>query len=799
MSSRVLGFRSGKAWLVLAAAWSAVACSGGGSNEFATGGFGTGGSGATGTGSGGSGAGGGGVESGGTPSTGATGALSGTGATASGGSETVGNPLTRGQTMNCETVTPGAEALRIEAECAHGVGCPSGVTGGQSGTQLENGNSTVGFMEEGDWLQFDGVTLDGITNLELSYAKEVAGGQVEVRIDSPTGTLLGSQSLATTGGWNTWQQTNISLDGAAGTHALYLVTTGSNEGIANLDFLHLSGGASSGGTASAFHLNHLGFATLGPKHAVVEGSPGLDRFHVVNASGQSVWCGDLVGQSFSAWGSNSTFYSVDFTELTEPGTYRLQVGGSTSEAFEVGDAHLFEATFGNVLGYFNGARADDPNVWSADQAVPFTGGSGTRDVRGGWYDASGDISKYLTHLSYANYMNPQQIPLVAWALAWVSDAGEQLLTASGHAEAVRNEALWGADYLLRVLDPGGYFYINVFDGWSGDVGSRSICAFVGENGSRTGDYQSAMREGGGMSIAALARIANWGRDGDFASTEYLAGAKAAFAHLDTSGAQYADDGIENVIDDYTGLLAASELFGATDDTTYLEAARRRAASLIGRLAPSGYFIADGGSRPFWHGSDAGLPVVALARYVEVETDPAQRSTAQTAIRTHLDYLQDVTSEVVNPYGYARQHTSNGTASFFMPHENETGYWWQGENARLGSLAAAAMLGAGAIGATGSEYLDLLRFAGHQVDWVLGNNPYDVCFLRGAGRNNPPPYSGEKPEVGSLTGGIANGITSDGSSGIAWMAGGEDWQQWRWVEQWLPHAAWYIVAITAMER
>jgi len=37
----------------------------------------------------------------------------------------------------------------------------------------------------------------------------------------------------------------------------------------------------------------------------------------------------------------------------------------------------------------------------------------------------------------------------------------------------------GHDYLLRVLDPGGFFYTNVFDHWSGDVNQRTICAFVG--------------------------------------------------------------------------------------------------------------------------------------------------------------------------------------------------------------------------------------------------------------------------------------------------------------------------------
>jgi hypothetical protein len=254
------------------------------------------------------------------------------------------------------------------------------------------------------------------------------------------------------------------------------------------------------------------------------------------------------------------------------------------------------------------------------------------NVQGGWYDASGDISKYLSHLSYANFMNPQQIPLVAWALAWVYDQGGTALAASGSAPPLQAEALWGADYLLRVLDPAGYFYINVFDGWSGDVGARTICAFVGQYGSETADWQIGAARGRRHEHRGPgARGPLEGLTVAFTSAQYLAGAKSAFDYLNTNGVKYCDDGKENVIDDYTGLLAASELFATTQDATYLQAARARATSLIGRLGPDGYFIADGASRPFWHASDAGLPTVALARYVQVETDASKRSLAKQAI------------------------------------------------------------------------------------------------------------------------------------------------------------------------
>ena len=741
----------------------------------------------------------GGLDTGGVGGAGGT-TTTGTGGTSGTPDAGPGNPLVPGRSMSCESPPLAVPTQHIEAECAFGptAGNCAGTSGGQQGTQLQDNSTTVGYIEGGDTLWYSGLTLDGVDTLTLRYSKGADGGNVEIRLDGATGTLLGTFTPTSTNGWTSWNTATVKLTSVAGTHALYLVATGATGGVYNLDWIELSAAANAGAGTPALHINHLGFDTMGAKQAVLEGAAGLARFYVVGSDGVAYWCGDLTGAPFSDWGSSKTFYAVDFTELTRPGKYRLQVGGFTSGYFEIADHLLFTTTFPGVLGYFTASRADDPDVWAADASVPFAGSSAKADVRGGWYDASGDISKYLTHLSYANFMNPQQIPLAAWALAWVYDRDSAVL--SGKAVAVEAEALWGADYLLRVLDPTGYFYTNVFDHWSGDVNQRQICAIVGESGAATADYQSSLREGGGMSIAALARIARWKADGAFSSAQYLAGAQKAFDYLNTNGVKYDDDGKENVIDDYAGLMAASELFATTQNATYLQAARARATSLVSRLSSDGYFVADGATRPFWHASDAGLPVVALARYVEVETDAKSVADAKQAIQKHLGYLLQVTRAVANPFGLARQHTTASAATFFIPQVNETNYWWQGENARLASLAAAALLGAQAIGASGSQYLDLLRFAGSQLDWVVGKNPYDVSFMHGFGRNNPPDYCASKTQAGTLTGGISNGITGSNpdGTGIQWRVGanGGCADEWRWVEQWLPHSAWFAVAIGA---
>ena len=78
----------------------------------------------------------------------------------------------------------------------------------------------------------------------------------------------------------------------------------------------------------------------------------------------------------------------------------------------------------------------------------------------------------------------------------------------------------------------------------------------------------------------------------------------------------------------------------------------------------------------------------------------------------------------------------------------------------------------------------------------------MCFLKGVGIQNPEDYAGSKSQVGTLAGGIVNGVTGSGNdgSGIAYSpkdVAAEN--RWRWVEQWLPHSAWYIVAIAALGK
>ena len=563
------------------------------------------------------------------------------------------------------------------------------------------------------------------------------------------------------------------------------------------------------------HVNQVALERTGPKAAVVEyaGSAASGTFAVLK-DGATVQSGALAAlPSFTEWTAGKKYFKADFSGLSANGKYSVEVklgdAQARSPSFMVADNATFVTTASAVLDYFHANRHTKP----ADKHIRVFDTQRYVDVWGGWKDAGGDNGKYLSHLSYANFFNPQQTAMVVWALAASHDAALPLYRQAGLDKRIAEEALWGADYLHRLLDKDGYFYTTVFDQWASGA-ERMVVGYIGIEGVYTKDYQAAFREGGGVAIAALARAARLSRatgiSGEFSATQYLQDAERAFAHLQANNLKYCDNGVENIIDDYTALLASVELYRATQKDTYLEAARKRAENLNQRLTPEGWFRSDADARPYYHAAEAGFPVVSLVQYLDIERDATRAAAARKTIKGALDYQLALTDKVANPFDYARQNFrtyKNGKPGdrvlegFFIPHANETGYWWQGESARLASLATAAVLGGRIVASDPSTRFGvsprLAEFAQNQLDWTLGRNPFDICLLYGFGANNVPSAVSAGEHV---RGGISNGITgatdSDEGRGIVFAPGPDD-NNWRWLEQWLPHSTWFLLAATAM--
>jgi hypothetical protein len=555
-------------------------------------------------------------------------------------------------------------------------------------------------------------------------------------------------------------------------------------------------------------INHLGYETDKPKQAVLQQpSDSLAHqefvFEVLSQKTKQVvfsHTSQFVG-AVDNWGQGN-FSLLDFSAMKQQGEYFLRLISTQethqSEVFTISSDVIFKKSFDLLLDYFINQRCHD--IWDkTDKNLSFYGDSrhDKVDVHGGWYDASGDKSKYLSHLSYANYMNPQQIPMVVWNMLASLDSA-QLSTVQ--ASALNKEILYGADFLVRMQDKQGYFYTTVFDQWSHDPDKRMICSYKTQSGQLNEQWKAGWRMGAGIAIAALARASKLNSQ---RQALYLNKAEVGFWHLVEHNLAYLDDGIENIIDDYCALIAAVELYAVTEQARYKQIAIQRVSSLINRLTCDDHFYgwlsADHlGERPYFHAAEEGLPVIALLRFLAVvESEPALRDKIHLTLQKIGRCYVFLANEVNNPFHYPRMYkmtsTSIKASSFFYPHNNESGYWWQGENARLASLSSAFRLLIKADIIDNKLQAQLSLLAQSTLDWILGKNPMDICMLKGVGYHNPPEFD---PLHKSIKGGICNGITSGmwDESSIAFSPTHDPNHAWRWSEQWLPHSAWFLLAI-----
>ncbi|XVV05113.1 carbohydrate-binding protein [Actinosynnema sp. CA-248983] len=92
------------------------------------------------------------------------------------------------------------------------------------------GGQDVGQLKNGDRLRFSGVRFGSGTARQFiaraaSGAAGGVSGLVEVRLDSPTATPIGSFAIANTGGWQSWRTVPANISGVTGTHDVYITFT----------------------------------------------------------------------------------------------------------------------------------------------------------------------------------------------------------------------------------------------------------------------------------------------------------------------------------------------------------------------------------------------------------------------------------------------------------------------------------------------------------------------------------------------------------------------------------------------
>ncbi|HVU35571.1 MAG TPA: family 43 glycosylhydrolase [Opitutaceae bacterium] len=111
----------------------------------------------------------------------------------------------------------------------------------QSGISTETcsaGGMDVRYAQDGAWTRIRGVDFGtvGAAGFRASLATATAGGNIELRLDSATGTRIGTCTATGTGGDQSWISASCTVSGATGVHDLYLVYRGAASTGANLDW-----------------------------------------------------------------------------------------------------------------------------------------------------------------------------------------------------------------------------------------------------------------------------------------------------------------------------------------------------------------------------------------------------------------------------------------------------------------------------------------------------------------------------------------------------------------------------------
>jgi PKD repeat protein/glucose/arabinose dehydrogenase len=134
-------------------------------------------------------------------------------------------PLTGRTQITLQPKHKQAEFFTATGRASDGKGTDTPGVAAQAATDSAGGGDSIAFIQDGDWWSVSPLALNNITAVTFRAASSnTGGGTIQVRWNSPTGTLLGSAAVPSTGGWQTYQNVTANLTNVpSGSGTLYFV------------------------------------------------------------------------------------------------------------------------------------------------------------------------------------------------------------------------------------------------------------------------------------------------------------------------------------------------------------------------------------------------------------------------------------------------------------------------------------------------------------------------------------------------------------------------------------------------
>jgi arabinoxylan arabinofuranohydrolase len=208
------------------------------------------------------------------------------------------------------------------------------------------GGMDVTSIQNGSFIKVKGVDFGaGATSLDVRVASASSGGNIEVRLESQTGKLLGTCAVSGTGGAQTWATKSCAISGASGVHDLFFVFTGGSGSLFNFNWWKFHGDpGSDAGVGTGGSTSTGGGPTIGGSSGVNGGSGAGGRSTAASSGGTTYLVtsgGSNTGGRMSTGGGISVANSGGGLAATGG---RLGTGGATGSGGMPGTGGTLAAT-----------------------------------------------------------------------------------------------------------------------------------------------------------------------------------------------------------------------------------------------------------------------------------------------------------------------------------------------------------------------------------------------------------------------------------------------------------------------
>jgi hypothetical protein len=517
---------------------------------------------------------------------------------------------------------------------------------------------------------------------------------------------------------------------------------------------------------------HTGYQTGAQKSAIAN-HINATAFTLINHDNGKIVLSKAIVKQTSAIGS---FDVMDFSEIRTPGNYVLQAGNVSTHPFKI-TADPYEETVWKAINYFYAQRcgADIPGVHGKEhEDWVCVHGDKKMIVNGGFHDA-GDMT--------------QQAEGTEEITQALIDMAQKLKNRNDNPALYARtleEAKWGLDWILKTTFGDGYRN-------TGSNSSRRTNNIIGDDddlmataqNSPLLNFETAIVEAKGYLLF---------KDSDPRYAEYAlrtAEADWKFAVSGMNSVKPTDEiwrgsfDSNNVEDEFPAqaILSSVALYKATGNKKYADLAVSLAPKIMDaqqRKRPdwdkplTGFFYTSTAKERILHYCHRGreqAPTMALTALCDALPNHKDWIKWYSTVTLYSEYLKTM-AKYTEPYAMMPASVYVDTEYMHVPESRRESFRkqvlkgeplgkghylrlfavWMDYRGNFGTILPQAQ----ALASAGLLRGDLAsaQLATHQLEWVIGRNPFAQSTMYGVGYDFPPLYS---PSSGDIVGGLPVGI------------------------------------------